>query len=87
MSRAGGRGELPGIAQPVLMEERERIALELNKFTVHRLYGIGLKLQAVSSRDGDPAVSWRVHECIQELDLAISDLRRLVFNLDAHNGH
>lgn len=87
MSRSRGRGELPGIAQPVLVEERERIARELSKFTVHRLYGIGLKLQAVSSTDGDPAVTWRVHDCVQELDLAISDLRRLVFNLDARNGN
>jgi signal transduction histidine kinase len=87
MSRSTGRSDLPGITQPALVAERERIALELNKFTVQRLFGIGLKLQAVSSRGGDPAVTWRVYECVQELDLAITDLRRLVFNLDARNGH
>jgi len=87
MSRLTGRAKLPGLAQPVLIAERERIARELSKFTVYRLFGIGLKLQAASSRDGDPAVTWRLHECVQELDLAISDLRRLVFNLDARHGH
>jgi signal transduction histidine kinase len=87
MTRARGRGDLPGIAHPVLIAERERIARELNKFTVHRLFGIGLKLQAASSRDGDPALTWRLHDCVHELDLAISDLRRLVFNLDARRGH
>jgi signal transduction histidine kinase len=85
MSRSTGRGELPGIAQPVLMAERERIARELNKFTVHRLFGIGLKLQALSSWDGDPAVSGHLDECVHELDLAILDLRGLVFNLDARH--
>ena len=87
MSRSTGRSDLPGIAQPVLIAERERIARELNKLTVHRLFGIGLKLQAVSSRDVDPAVTWRLHDCVHELVLAISDLRRLVFNLEAHHGH
>lgn len=76
-----------GVAQPALMAERERIARELHKFTVHRLFGIGLKLQALSSTDGDPAVSGHLDECVHELDLAISDLRGLVFNLDARNGH
>jgi signal transduction histidine kinase len=79
MSRSTGRGEL------VLMAERERIARELNKFTVHRLFGIGLKLQALSSRDGDPAVCGHLDECVHELDLAILDLRGLVFNLDARH--
>jgi signal transduction histidine kinase len=85
MSRSRGSSELQGITQPALVAERERIARELHKFTVHRLFGIGLKLQALSSRDGDPAVSVHLDECIQELDLAISHLRGLVFNLDARH--
>jgi signal transduction histidine kinase len=85
MSRSTGRSDLRGIAHPALMAERERIAQELHKFTVHRLFGIGLKLQALSSRDGDPVTSRHLDECVQELDLAISDLRGLVFNLDARH--
>ena len=85
MSRSTGRSDFHGIAQPALIAERERIARELHKFTVHRLFGIGLKLQALSSRDGDPVASRHLDECVQELDLAISDLRGLVFNLDARH--
>jgi signal transduction histidine kinase len=85
VSRSTGRSDFHGIAQPALIAERERIARELHKFTVHRLFGIGLKLQALSSRDGDPSVSGHLDECVQELDQAISDLRGLVFNLDARH--
>jgi hypothetical protein len=66
-----------------LVAERERIARELHKFTVYRLFGIGLTLQALSLKGGDPAVSVHLNECVQELDRAISELRGLVFNLDA----
>lgn len=83
MSRSTRSSELRGTAQPALVTERERIARELHKFTVYRLFGIGLTLQALSLKGGDPAVSVHLNECVQKLDLAISELRGLVFNLDA----
>jgi len=70
-----------------LVAERERIARELHEFTVCRLFGIGLTLQALSLRSGDPAVSVHLNECVQELDLAISELRGLVFKLDDRHGY
>lgn len=79
--------DLHHIREPALVEERERIARELHQFTVHRLFGIGLKLQALSARDGDPVLSGHLHQCVQELDLAISDLRGLVFNLEARDEY
>jgi signal transduction histidine kinase len=82
MSRSTRSSELRGTAQPALVAERERIARELHKFTVYRLFGIGLTLQALSLKGGDPAVSVHLNECVQELDLAISELRGLVFKLD-----
>ena len=83
MSRSTRSSELRGTAQQALVAERERIARELHKFTVYRLFGIGLTLQALSLKGGDPAVSVHLNECVQQLDLAISELRELVFNLDA----
>jgi signal transduction histidine kinase len=85
VNRSTAHGDLDVVARPALIADRERIARELNTFTVHRLFGIGLKLQALSSRNGDPAVSRHLDECVEELDLAISDLRGLVFNLDARH--
>ena len=67
---------------PALAVERERIAQELNRYTVHRLFGIGLKLQALSAGGPDTAISEHLDDCVRELDLAISDLRAHIFNLD-----
>ncbi len=64
-----------------LAVERERIAQELNRHTVHRLFGIGLKLQALSASRADSAISAHLDDCVRELDLAISDLRAHIFNL------
>jgi signal transduction histidine kinase len=66
---------------PALAIERERIAQELNRYTVHRLFGIGLKLQALSASGPDSAISDHLDDCVRELDLAISDLRAHIFNL------
>jgi len=68
-----------------LAVERERIAQELNRCTIHRLFGIGLKLQAISAGGADSAISDHVDDCVRELDLAISDLRALVFKLGPRN--
>ncbi|HXJ48360.1 MAG TPA: histidine kinase [Candidatus Acidoferrum sp.] len=66
---------------PTLSVERDRIAQELNRYIVHRLFGVGLKLQALAIGGLDSAVSGRLDECVQELDLAIADLRARIFNL------
>jgi len=66
---------------PALAVERERIAQELNRYTIHRLFGIGLKLQALSARGSDSGISDHLDDCVRELDLAISDLRAHIFNL------
>jgi signal transduction histidine kinase len=69
----------------VLAAERQRIAQELQGHTIHRLFGIGLRLQALSSDRDDAAISDRLDACVNQLDLAISDLRALIFNLGPRN--
>jgi signal transduction histidine kinase len=64
---------------PAVAVERERIAQELNRYAIHRLFGIGLKLQALSTSGSDSAISEHIDDCVHELDLAISDLRGLIF--------
>jgi len=70
---------------PLLAAERRRIAEELQGRTIRRLFAIGLKLQAVSSDREDAEISNRVDACVSELDVAISDLRALIFNLGPRN--
>ena len=65
--------------------ERERIARELNRYVIHRLFGIGLKLQALAASGSNPAMSEHIDDCVNELDLAISDLRALIFKLEPGN--
>jgi signal transduction histidine kinase len=68
-------------AVPLLAAERQRIAEELQGRTIHRLFAIGLKLQAMSSDREDAEISNRVDACVNELDVTITDLRALIFNL------
>jgi signal transduction histidine kinase len=75
-----------GVGTPLaLAVERERIAGELNRYTIHRLFGIGLKLQALAAGHPDSAISGHLDDCVRELDLAISDLRAHIFNLGRGN--
>ncbi len=85
MSRSSVCSDLGRAAQPALVAERERIAQGLYKHSIHRLFGIGLKLQALSLNNGDSAASKHLDECVRELDLAISDLRGFVFDLGPRN--
>ena len=66
---------------PLLAAERQRIAEELQGRTIHRLFAVGLKLQAMSADREDAEISNRVDACVNELDVTITDLRALIFNL------
>jgi len=71
--------------QAAVAVERERIARELNRSTIHRLFGIGLKLQALAAHSSDCGISEPIDDCVHELDLAIWELRALIFKLDDGN--
>jgi signal transduction histidine kinase len=76
----------PDSQTPVrLADERQRIAHEIHRTTVHRLFAIGLKLQALSSASTDAAISDQLDTCVHDLDVAISDLRARIFNLSPRN--
>jgi signal transduction histidine kinase len=66
-----------------LVEERERIARELHDSVIQDLFAIGLSLQAASGRvDKAPdEVKKRLEESIDQLDTAISTLRRYIFDI------
>jgi signal transduction histidine kinase len=63
-------------------DERDRIAADLYRDVVHRLFGIGLSLQGVAAAVGPGGpVAPRIREEITHLDATIDRLRRTVFRL------
>ena len=68
-----------------LLEERERLAMELHDGVIQSLYAIGMQLElARSSGEIQPD---DLAKPIDELDKAIVDLRRTILNLKARDGH
>ncbi|MBO0704137.1 MAG: hypothetical protein J2P39_02350 [Candidatus Dormibacteraeota bacterium] len=71
----------PRSAEGLRIAERERIAQVLLGGPVHRLFGIGIELQAIASVTSDPNASERLQGSVGALDQAISDLRSYVLSL------
>jgi signal transduction histidine kinase len=64
-----------------VLAERERIAQDLLGGTVHRLFGIGIELQAIATSTADERASERLQGSVGQLDQAITDLRSYVLGL------
>ena len=73
------RSELGRLA---LLEERERIAMELHDGVVQALFVVGLSLQAAEETSDDTAeMRQAVTEAVESIDRAIRDLRDYIFGL------
>ncbi|GAB47846.1 sensor histidine kinase [Mobilicoccus pelagius] len=70
-------------SQAVLLEDRDRIARDMHDHVIQRLFAAGLTLQAVS-RHAEGKVADRVEFVVDELDLAVKDIRSAIFEL--HHG-
>jgi PAS domain S-box-containing protein len=64
-----------------LADERERIARDLHDTVLQRLFGLGLELQALAIRGAEPAITERVENAVDEIDLIIREIRTAVFTL------
>ena len=64
-----------------LLEDRERIAKDLQDSVIQSLFGIGLTLQAASLRANAADVAERIDAAEAELDVTIRRMRNLVFGL------
>ncbi|MEV5834876.1 ATP-binding protein [Nocardia sp. NPDC052112] len=69
-----------------LIDERERIARELHKTVLHRLFDISLKLGAVRPLARVPAVASRIDGTIAELDAVMAQIRATVAGLETETG-
>ncbi|HNV15340.1 MAG TPA: GAF domain-containing protein [Dermatophilaceae bacterium] len=68
-------------ARMVVLEDRERIARDMHDVVIQRLFATGLGLQSASRVAAHPYVQKRLSEAVDELDLAIKDIRRMIFAL------
>ena len=75
-------GRAAGSAEMTLRpaQDRDPIAAGTNDIAVRRLFFAGLALEAVAGLIGDHRAAGKVQEAISELDLAIRDLRDMVFD-------
>lgn len=72
-----------------LMADRDRIAADLHDHVIQRLYASGMTLQSAMSRISDDVVQERVRSVVEQLDLAVREIRTSIFDLHsaaAENG-
>jgi ATP-dependent 26S proteasome regulatory subunit len=62
-----------------LIEDRDRIAQDMNDVVVSRLFAAGLDLHAALGRIGNHSGATNIHHAIGELDQAIKDIRDVIF--------
>ena len=68
-------------AMLLLVQDRDRIAGGMNDLVVHRLFSAGLALETALGLMGDHPGAGKVQDAVGELDLAIRDVRNVVFDL------
>jgi signal transduction histidine kinase len=64
-----------------VLEERERIAKELHDGVVQALFAVGMSLQGVAAQAGDPDLTTRLENSVEDIDRTIRDLRNYIFGL------
>ncbi len=64
-----------------VLEDRERIARDMHDVVIQRLFATGLGLQSAARVVDNSFVRGRLVEAVDELDLAIKDIRRMIFAL------
>ena len=66
-----------------LVQDRDRIAGDMNDIVVRRLFSAGLALETALRLMGGHPGAVKVQEAIGELDLTIRDFRNVLFDLPA----
>jgi signal transduction histidine kinase len=71
------------LQQLVVLEDRERIAMDLHDSVIQQLFAIGLSLEATSRRVHDAETAQRIHMSVEDLDATIKRIRSTIFELGA----
>jgi len=64
-----------------LIEDRERIAMDLHDTVIQQLFAIGLSLEATARRSQDTEIEHRLHSAVEDLDATIKHIRSTIFTL------
>ena len=65
----------------VVLQDRERIAMDLHDTVIQQLFAIGLSLEATSRRVEDDEARRRIHLAVEDLDGTIKRIRSTIFSL------
>jgi signal transduction histidine kinase len=68
----------------VLLEDRDRIAMDLHDHVIQELFAVGLGLEglaAQTSADGDQRVAQRLRKSVEDVDRTIRRIRTSIFDL------
>jgi signal transduction histidine kinase len=66
-----------------LLEDRERIAMDLHDTVIQRLFAMGMSLQATERITEQTDVAHRIQTAIEDLDATIGQIRSSIFALSA----
>jgi signal transduction histidine kinase len=64
-----------------LLDDRDRIARDMHDHVIQRLFAIGLSLQSASRVAVHPGVQSRLEEAVDEIDVAIKEIRQAIYEL------
>jgi signal transduction histidine kinase len=67
----------------VLLEDRERIAMDLHDTVIQRIFATGMSLQATARITNQPEVALRIQASVEDLDATIRQIRSSIFALSA----
>lgn len=69
------------VQELALLEDRERIAMDLHDTVIQQLFATGLSLQGTARRIHDPDVVERIQLAVDDLDATIRQIRSTIFAL------
>ncbi|MDT4919451.1 MAG: hypothetical protein QOI15_353 [Pseudonocardiales bacterium] len=64
----------------VLLEDRDRIAMDLHDHVIQELFGVGLRLEGAAGRTDEPLAT-RLRQCVEDIDRTIRRIRSSIFEL------
>lgn len=70
------------VGELMVVQERDRLAADLQSSVVQRIFAAGLSLQSVLAMVTQAEVRWRVEASVADLDDAIRLLRQAIFGLE-----
>jgi len=70
----------------VLLEDRDRIAMDLHDHVIQELFAIGLNLESTAMELPDEAIAQRLRQRVEDIDRTIRRIRTSIFELRGNLG-